>query len=420
MSLAIIAAMFASCKPASAGPSKKVVNAVKPTLESVIKPNQPKEVRAMWLSFPFWDMTNAKKELFARYIASQGVNKVFLSVYDSGIARWNSAVLTQNGIATTTGDLPLIFAVNLFRKYGIEVSAFFEGGLSVFLERDFVKQHQELLQRCPNGTVSGEHGGHLYSFLDPSSPQVQSIIISALEELARHSVGFQEIQLDRFRYTHFDWKFCTAADGTSNPQYVNNIVQQSYRRIKTVNPSALVTAAPVGSYGYWKHNQSWGEWVAGGYIDGIESQAYIPHQPLTECARGTAQTKGRKITLAVFKGELASLTGQPRLLETSLSELNSLGANANKIMEVEYRRPMVLAREKELAAAKKPFRLSIGFYAQDFDDSECVQEQMKLARELGYKNSVLWVSQVAPSNAGEPNPAIDDNLSLLRSTFWKD
>jgi hypothetical protein len=381
---------------------------------------QGSEVRALWLSFPFWDMSWENKQKFVSYIASKGVNKVFLSVYDSGIARWNSVALVKSGAALTYGDEPLVNAVNLFRSAGIEVSAFFEGGLSVQQNRDLYKTKPEAMQLCPNGgRASGEHGGSLYGFLDPSNTMAREILVSAFAELARHPIGFTEIQLDRFRYTHWKWKMCAAADGTSNPEHVNTLVRDIYQRIKLVRPEIFVTAAPVGSYGFWKHNQHWGQWVAGGYIDGIETQAYIPHEKLSECARGTPITSSRKITLAIFKGELASLTGNPAGLEAALSEMRDLGADVDKIMEVESRRPMVLQRQKEWAAAVKPVRLSIGFDAYRFDDSECVQEQVAYARSLGLNHGVLWVSQVSPDALGNPEPSISDNLEYLASTFWK-
>jgi hypothetical protein len=175
----------------------------------------------------------------------------------------------------------------------------------------------------------------------------------------------------------------------------------------------------VGSYGFWKHNQRWGEWVAGGYIDGIETQAYVPHENLSECARGVPVTNARKITLAIFKGELASLTGKPEDLEAALAEMRALGANADKIMDVERRGPMVLQRQKEWAAAPRPIRLSIGFDAYRHDDSECVQEQVAYARSLGFTHGVLWVSKVSPDAFGNPEPSIADNLDYLAETFWK-
>ena len=382
--------------------------------------NENSEVRAMWLSFPFWNMSRENKQKFVSYIAAKGVNKVFLSVYDSGIARWKSSVLAKAGAAISDGDAPLIEAVNMFRTAGIEVSAFFEGGLSVMLDKDLYKKHPDMMQKCPNGgTASGEHGGHLYAFLDPSNANARKLLLGAFEELAKHSVQFQEIELDRFRYTHWDWKMCTASNGTSNPEYVNSLVREIYQKIKSVRSEILVTAAPVGSYGYWKHNQRWGQWVAGGYIDGIETQAYIPHEKLEECKRGTAQTQERKITLAIFKGELASVIGDSVRLNAALAELRALGADADSVMEVKNRIPMVQTRQKELEHVSHPFRLSIGYDAHRFDDSECVQEQVAYARSIGFKNGVLWLSAVEPDAQGNPNPAVDDNLSYLANTFWK-
>jgi hypothetical protein len=78
-----------------------------------------------------------------------------------------------------------------------------------------------------------------------------------------------------------------------------------------------------------------------------------------------------------------------------------------------------LERQKEWAAAPKAIRLSIGFDAYRFDDSECVQEQVAYARSLGFNHGVLWVSQVSPDALGNPEPSIADNLDYLAGSFWK-
>jgi hypothetical protein len=410
---ACILSLVASCK-------ERGYNGTRLGPQPQVAPGVEPDIRALWLSFPFWDMSRENKQKFVDYIGSKGVNKVFLSVYDSGVARWNSEVLVKAGAALSFGDAPLIEAVTMFRNAGIDVSAFFEGGLSVQQNRELYKNSPKMMQLCPNGgRASGEHGGSLYGFLDPSNTAARAILVGALVELAKHPVRFSEIQLDRFRYTHWNWSMCRAADGTSNPQHVNSLVREIYERVKAARPSVLVTAAPVGSYGFWKHAQSWGEWVSGGYIDGIETQAYVPHEPVSECARGTPITEGRKKTLAIFKGELASVMGNPQALEAALGELRSLGADADTILDVTRRRPMVLQRQQEFLRAPKRVRLSIGYDAYRADDSECVQEQMAYARSIGFTHAVLWISQVAPDAAGNPRPSLDDNLSYLAETFWK-
>lgn len=376
------------------------------------------EMRAMWLSFPYWDLSAAKKKRFVAYLAEKGLNTVFLSAYDNGVARWNSRALVQAGLARQGSDSAFLESVRLFRSHGIRVVPFFEGGLSVFLDQPFVTRHPELLQRCKDGIASGEHGGNLMAFLDPSRGETRAIIAAAIEELARHPANFDEIELDRFRYTHRDFTLCTAADGTSDPVHVNSLVHEIYSRVKRINPAIRVSAAPVGSYGHWKLNQRWGDWVMGGYIDAIETQAYIPPEDLSQCRAGTPMTRERKINLAIFKGELASFTGQPALLEEAVADLIRLGADP-EVLELKDRRPMVAERQQRLARAPRPVPVAVGFMAHQHDDSQCILDQMTLARSHGLRDAVLWVSGVAPRDDGSPNPEIDDNLSLLRQTLWR-
>jgi hypothetical protein len=376
------------------------------------------EVHAVWLSYPWWRLPSAQKKILASYLAEKGVNRVYLSVYDEGRMRWVGTALARAGYADPGDDAALLESVRILRARGIEPAAFFEWGLAVSQEAPAVRERPDLFQRCGTGVASGEHGGRLMAFLDPSQDEAMAPVLGALEELARHPAGFREIQLDRFRYTHVDWRTCTAQDGTSSPAHVARAVAASYRRVRTANPAVTVSASPVGSYGFWKHNQRWGEWVRDGSIDAIATQAYITPVDKAACRRGAGPSPGLAQTVAIFKGELASLSGQPDLLEEAVAELKAAGGD-ERLLELDDRRPMVKARQADLAAAPRRVPIVVGYAAHRPDEAGCVVEEMRLARKLGFPDAALWVSAVAPSEDGSPNPAIADDLELLGRTGWR-
>jgi hypothetical protein len=256
------------------------------------------------------------------------------------------------------------------------------------------------------------------AFLDPSQDEALAPVLGALEELARHPAGFREIQLDRFRYTHVGWKTCTAKDGTSSPAHVGHAVADAYRRIKAASPEVTVSASPVGSYGFWKHDQRWGEWVRDGHVDAIATQAYITPVDPAACRPGAGPSRGLAQTVAIFKAELASLSGQPELLEEAVNELKAAGGDEG-LLELNDRRPMVKARRDELAAAPRKVKIVVGYAAHRPDEAGCVVEEMRLARRLGFPDAALWLSAVAPGDDGRPNPAIADDLELLGRSGWQ-
>jgi hypothetical protein len=80
---------------------------------------------------------------------------------------------------------------------------------------------------------------------------------------------------------------------------------------------------------------------------------------------------------------------------------------------------MVKARRVELATAPRKVKVVVGYAAHRPDEAGCVVEEMRLARRLGFPDAALWVSAVAPTDDGRPNPAIADDLELLGRTGWR-
>ena len=77
------------------------------------------------------------------------------------------------------------------------------------------------------------------------------------------------------------------------------------------------------------------------------------------------------------------------------------------------------ARQQELAAAPRRVPIVVGYAAHRPDEAGCVVEEMRLARRLGFPDTALWFSAVAPGDDGRPNPAIADELELLGRSGWR-
>jgi hypothetical protein len=97
------------------------------------------------------------------------------------------------------------------------------------------------------------------------------------------------------------------------------------------------------------------------YLSVYDEGPYITPVDAAACRPGAGPSKGLAQTVAIFKAELASLSGQPERLEEAVAELKA----------------------------------------------------------AGFPDAALWVSAVAPGEDGSPNPAIADDIGLLGRTGWR-
>jgi hypothetical protein len=340
------------------------------------------ENRAIWLSFPYWDLNSSEKNIVVDALADSGVNTVYLAVYGSAKARWESKALEGLEIAKIGTKSIFKEGVEIIRNAGMRVVPWFEAGLSVYLSQSFPSKNKELLQKCGKGYASGEYGGKVMGFLDPKNATSLKIVTEALKELATHPLNFDEIQLDRFRYTRGKYKrICKSFDGSSDPHNIDVAVKKAYEAIKKANPLVKVSASPVTSIGGKYYHQNWHTWAQGGYIDAISGQAYTKPINLSACAKGSKNGLSRKTSLFLFKKEFS-------------------------------------AWKKKLDKLEAGFPLTIGLMAERNDDSECVVDQIRYARSQGINDFSLWVSKIKPESDGSSNPHIRGVLELLKETNW--
>ena len=83
------------------------------------------ENRAIWLSFPYWDLTGEEKELLSKDISKAGVNTAYLAVYGSAKVRWPSEALKKLGLSDIKSN-DGSRGVKILRKNGIRVVPWFE------------------------------------------------------------------------------------------------------------------------------------------------------------------------------------------------------------------------------------------------------------------------------------------------------
>ena len=334
------------------------------------------EVRACWLTqYTYLGQDEAGLRAIAQNILSGGMNTVYLNVYgNGGRTYWPSKAYAEAGgpWESPTFDWTR-YLIDVFRSEGLRVGAWFEYGFALLDENHPIAvAHPEWLARDQNGDpVTGENGG--FVFLSPGAPGAVALIRDMVTELAAN-YDFDDIQIDRIRWgrkstgREYGYEAVTAAAyqaqfGSSPPNNVNNsnwvnfrvgLVDQAfetfYDAVKAANPRVVVSAVPVGSYGWTQHMQVWANWLAGGYVDFVMPQMY--------------------------------LTSLPSFINEFNAQLAAAGANADK--------------------------LGVAFRAQEDDDWQLVRDQMEYARNQGVLHGGLWVYHTYTSQI-----AIQDEIDNL-------
>ena len=258
------------------------------------------EVRAIWLTHhDFLGKSESELNQLIQNLKLANINTVYLSVYSKGYTFWPSPTMKAAGGDTT--HLP--WAQNMLKllhQNGFWVGAWFEYGLAGGrASNKIVKAHPEWYQRSFAGKAESPENNGFY-FFSPSDTQVQKFICSLLSEVAK--MGFDEVQLDRFRWTASSPKVATDfgyEDATrlaflkkyghppnfkpklDDPAWkawrksaLNQMVKMASNAIRKVNPKIIVSASPVGYYGVHHFLQDWTIWLKESYLDAVYPQMY--------------------------------------------------------------------------------------------------------------------------------------------------
>ncbi len=313
----------------------------------------------------------------ARRFLAANLNTVYVAVYSDGIPFWNSAAFKAAGGRTDDVNWARKWG-RIFREEGLHPVAWFELGLRLPSPRHAIALAQpHWLQRDAKGSATTSEAGSAY--LSPGAPGARTLIVNMLIELAAPDMPFEEIQLDHFHWSRhergreFGYEDVTseayfAATGRRPPNDVDDprwvafrealldsLVEQAWRGVKAARPAMRLTACPESVYALQKHLKRWERWLARGHIDGVVTQVYYGEESL-------------------FRSQLRTLAK--------------------------------LARD---AGALDRYGVAIDASAQN--DVTRVERQIRIAREEGVHNVVLWVWHDYGSG-----PATEANLADLPRT----
>ncbi|MDD4899769.1 MAG: family 10 glycosylhydrolase [Candidatus Omnitrophica bacterium] len=301
---------------------------------------QPKETsRGVWVT-----VFSQKKALYSKKAALElinlckeaKINEIYLQVYQSGKAYYNSVILDQSKyremLQKDQAD-PIDFLLKQAKENNIKVFAWVNLlSLGQNTDADIVKKFGKgILTRDqylrPSGKEKPLESDKYYLredqyFLEPGDPRVARFLIAIVEEISKRYPLFSGFHLDYVRYPmtvpfipsskfnkfglsygygkknleHFSSlagidplnglktdKQCLEWDNWRRQQ-VSSLVRRISKHIKLQNPQMLVSAAvvPSAERAYASLFQDWPLWLEEGALDYVVLMNYTPDEQLTK------------------------------------------------------------------------------------------------------------------------------------------
>ncbi|MGQ9560806.1 MAG: golvesin C-terminal-like domain-containing protein [Candidatus Oleimicrobiaceae bacterium] len=289
------------------------------------------EARGVWMSRDVIRAGPTRMEQVFRSLAQGHLNRVFINTWYQGGTIYPSDVVARVGglrqLSEFVGRDPMREAIDIAHRLGLEVIAWMEYGLMIHYSGGDTLNSGPIVAQHPDWEAIDRKGRHyVYSeggyfhWLDPAHPDVVQFMEDLHGELATKYPDLDGMQMDRIRYPSLEFSYSDTARARymrekagTDPMHIDqnhpewwrwvkwreqqttNVARRIYRRVKSTNPSILVSAAVVPPYmlvGSSKM-QDWPTWADSGYVDVLEPMLYLdnadfPYQ-LTEAFRAAPQ-----------------------------------------------------------------------------------------------------------------------------------
>jgi len=272
------------------------------------------EGRGVWMSRDVIRAGPTRMEQVFRKLAEGNLNSVFVGTWYMGGTLYPSEVVEGVGgprqLPEFLGRDPLREAIDIAHRYGLEVVAWMEYGLMIHYSGGDTSNSGPIVARHPDWEALDKKGRHYvwseggyFHWLDPAHPDVAQFMEDLFGELVAKYPDLDGVEMDRIRYPSTEFSYSSTArtrymreTGGSDPiaivesshpewaqwvawreQQTTAIARRIYRRVKSVNPRGLVTAAVVPPYMLVGSSklQAWPLWADSGYVDVLEPMLYL-------------------------------------------------------------------------------------------------------------------------------------------------
>ena len=219
--------------------------------------------RATWVPTSWGDGSAASADSTFATFKSQGVNRVYIDVWNNGKTYFNSSTMYALIGNAGIGSNQLKWGADAASKYGIELFAWFEYGLMASYggptSNAFAQKANSL------GWVSGQADG--FTWMNPSNQQVINFIGGILVDAMRAEPRLKGVQLD----DHFAAPSSIAGSSvsamTNCAQKVRGIFRASSSGLLSLAPNPLSTSIS-------KYNVDWKAWANQGLFSEYAPQLY--------------------------------------------------------------------------------------------------------------------------------------------------
>jgi uncharacterized lipoprotein YddW (UPF0748 family) len=295
-----------------------------------------RETRAVWVvtNFrldwppPTFDVTEQKEALdeIFQTIREKNFNTVYFQSIVKGTSLYKSKLLPfcpyfMRASSDSNSFDPLQYAINLSRKYGLEIHAWvntvrvFSGDENYFLE-----DSDHVINRFPNLVERVVRNGETSYWLNFGNPNARKFMLDVLSDLAKR-YDVDGIQLDFLRYPGHNFndipEFIAFGDTLNRDDWrrenISKFVHTLHDTLRSIKPLLKIGATPFGIYknkenaegseAYYTVYQDSRKWLKNGWVDYLAPQIYwdIEHNPRfdTLAVDWEKSSFGRNIVLGV-------------------------------------------------------------------------------------------------------------------------
>lgn len=270
------------------------------------------ETRGVWITGNYLQGGTTAVESLVRGLKANNFNAIYICNWYLGSTIYPSTVVPKAGGPAQNPDFngtdPMRTLIDISHKYGIQVFAWFEYGLSVGVNTNpaiipnILKVHPDWCLVKKDTTIRYDSdGGNCFFWVDPAVQGAADFIVDLFTECAKNYPDIDGIELDRMRYPSTSFSYSDTARArfmkeTNNPDpltlstensawmawrriQVTNLVKRIYQSVKSVNSSCIVTGACVPPYmmygGDQDKLQGWDVWAKNSYVDMLEPMLYL-------------------------------------------------------------------------------------------------------------------------------------------------
>ncbi|MEA3431897.1 MAG: family 10 glycosylhydrolase, partial [candidate division WOR-3 bacterium] len=269
------------------------------------------ESRGVWMSREVIYSGPELMEQTFHKLAQSNFNRVLIDVQYKGSTIYPSDVIENAGGPRQRSEFigrdPLQEAIEIGHRWGLEIVAWFEYGLTAHWTRSDTTDCGPILTKHPewraikkngSGYVRNENG--VFYWLDPAHPEVAQFMEDMFGEITKRYPELDGIETDRIRYPSNEFSYSDisrrryiAETGGEDPinidcnhpqwqqwitwreEQITAIARRIYHCAKSANPGLLITAAVAPPYMLHEKLQRWDIWADSGYVDALEPMLYL-------------------------------------------------------------------------------------------------------------------------------------------------